>query len=65
MKYLLDQDDEQKVLDELVHSQRKAELIRQSCINQGKPHQAASWAKSVQRIEERIMLLAEVFKRKN
>jgi hypothetical protein len=65
MRYLLDQDDEQSVLEGLARNQHKAELIRQSCIQQGKPQRAVSWAKSAQQISERIMLLTETFKRKN
>lgn len=65
MVYLFDQDDEQSVLKDLIRSQHKAELIGQSYIEDGKPQQGASWVKSAQQISERVMLLTEVFKRKN
>ena len=65
MRYLFDQSDEQSILLELRRNQHKAEVIGQFYIEQGKPQQGSICAKSAQQIGERIMLLTEVFRRKN
>jgi len=65
MIYLFDEDDELAILNEKIKNQRKAKLISQAYMQQGKPQQAASWAKSADRIGNFIMLLKGVFQYKN
>jgi len=65
MTYLFDEDDELAILNEKIKNQRKAKLISQAYMQQGKPQQAASWAKSADRIGDFIMLLKGVFQYKN
>jgi hypothetical protein len=65
MIYLFDEDDELAILNEKIKNQRKAKLISQAYMQQGKPQQAASWAKSADRIGDFIMLLKGVFQYKN
>jgi hypothetical protein len=65
MTYLFDEDDERAILEERIRNQRKAKLISQAYMQQGRPQQAASWARSVDRIGDFIMLLKGAFQHKN
>jgi hypothetical protein len=65
MTYLFDEDDELAILNEKIRNQRKAKLISQTYMQQGKPQQAANWAKSADQIGDFIMLLKRVFQYKN
>jgi hypothetical protein len=65
MTYLFDDDDERAILEEKIRNQRKAKLISQAYMQQGKAQRAASWAKSADRIGDFIVLLKGAFQHKN
>lgn len=65
MTYMFDEDDELVILNEKIQNQRKAKLISEAYMQQGKSEQAASWAKSADQIGDFIMLLKGVFQYKN
>jgi hypothetical protein len=65
MTYLFDDDDERAILEEKIRNKRKAELISQAYMQQGKTQRAASWARSVDQIGDLIVLLKGAFQNKN
>jgi hypothetical protein len=65
MTYPFDDDDERAILEEKIRNQRKAELISQAYMQQGKTQRAARWAKSVEQIGDLIVLLKGAFQSKN
>jgi hypothetical protein len=65
MTYLFDEDDERAILEERIRNQRKAKLISQAYMQQGRPQRAESWARSADRIGDFIMLLKGTFRHKN
>jgi hypothetical protein len=65
MTYLFDEDDERAILEEKTRNQRKAKLISQTYMQQGKSQQAASWAKSADGIGDFVALLKGAFQHKN
>lgn len=65
MKYIFDEQDEEDVLKNLLYNQDLCERGARRAEEQGKPKLAASWARSVQRLSIRIMLLEGAFQHKN
>jgi len=65
MTYLFDEDDERAILEEKIRNQRKAKLISQAYMEQGKSQRAASWARLADRIGDLIMLLKGAFQHKS
>jgi hypothetical protein len=65
MTYLSNEGDERTILEEKIRNQRKARLISQAYMQQGKTQRAASWADSADRIGDFVMLLKGAFQHKN
>jgi hypothetical protein len=65
MRFILDSQDEQNVLQQMLRNQDKAELMGQSCAQQGKSKQATNWIASAEQVGIKIMLLEQAFQHKN
>jgi hypothetical protein len=65
MRFIFDSQDEQNVLQQMLCNQDKAKLMGQSCAQQGKSKQAASWMASAEQVGIKIMLLEQAFQHRN